>query len=1081
MAMLPFIAAAQLPDYVPTEGLEFWSAFDGNATDESIHSISATVQGALPTTDRNGLAQAALTFDGDDDFVLLYGAEGGIAFAEGLTLSAWIKPASSSGGTHPRIFNSTEGLGGGVDRWLFTWSPPLFGERMQFHVEPSSADGPYSSTPLNTGEWAHIAMTFEQGTVQFYLNGEVDGLANVSTTSLSHVLAAIQVGSANGNSFFHGDIDDIGIWNRPLTASEIQALFASVEVELPEYVPTDGLVAWYPFNGMAADESGYGNSVEVFGATLTEDRFGNPNGAYFFDGDDHMISPHQTWLNGGTGSRTFSGWFRQTEVVDYAHMITKGQFPLDDKLYLRIYSDGYTFSENSEFDNLAANGVSCPSPLDTSWNHLVGIKDTAEGTMSIYFNGVFMCSDAIDSPEYSPDNEAPLTLGVASADIPLPSGPQYFVGDLDELGIWNRALTEQEIIQLYDASSLTLGCTDSIACNYDATAEVDDGSCVYPPSVHLGDDLFTCDSSVVLAATVGSSYLWNTGDTSQTIQVFDSGVYTVEVAEEVDIENEESISFLEGIEDRVVIPHIAEYDVMTSGYSIALDIKLNSFETTNSGISDYIVHKLDESFGVGVNAMGFDIAISGGLPIVHFRLHDRLQSNLNYLVAIPQDSMALGEWHHMAFTIDESATKAYLNGEEVDAIETPSGFNIGNGSDPIVLGQPLEGASGFISEFNGNIDNLQLFSRALDPLEVASVASCPGNQMNSVDLLGYWNMENGQDGAISDLSEFGNGAQVMNAFLTSDTPSRSCSSYCAASDSVQVTILPCDNLTFLCGEGTVWDSTLQECVGVVSPADSILVPIPSCGEGTIWDPVNEECIIAIPADLNYDGCVTVNDLLVLLTVHGTCPPLPEWPDEPADTTWTCGDPLTYWDYDYATVLIGDQCWFAENLRTNRLQNGSFIPNVQAESDWIIQNSPALCFYDNDSSLAEIHGNLYNWYATTNEEGLCPEGWHSPDQTEWQVLIAFASDNTSISNAAKSLRSPEWCTGLNEFDFSALGSGNRRSSGEFEFIDSKARFWGTTISGFNPGIAFIQTLDCGNYTGAYFDIFRQGNPVRCIKD
>ena len=93
--------------------------------------------------------------------------------------------------------------------------------------------------------------------------------------------------------------------------------------QLPDYVPTEGLVAWYPFNGMAADESGYGNTVEVFGATLTEDRFGNPNGAYFFDGDDHMISPHQPWLNGGTGSRTFSGWFRQTEVVDYAHMITK--------------------------------------------------------------------------------------------------------------------------------------------------------------------------------------------------------------------------------------------------------------------------------------------------------------------------------------------------------------------------------------------------------------------------------------------------------------------------------------------------------------------------------------------------------------------------------------------------------------------------------------------------------------------------------------------------------------------------------------------------------------------------------------
>ena len=126
------------------------------------------------------------------------------------------------------------------------------------------------------------------------------------------------------------------------------------------------------------------------------------------------------------------------------------------------------------------------------------------------------------------------------------------------------------------------------------------------------------------------------------------------------------------------------------------------------------------------------------------------------------------------------------------------------------------------------------------------------SQLNSVDLLGYWNMEDGQDGAISDLSEFGNAAQVMDASLTSDTPSRSCSSHCAASDSVQVTILPCDNLTFLCGEGTFWDSTLAQCISI---ADTIYIEpiacVPSCGEGTVWDPVNEECIIAIPADLNY--------------------------------------------------------------------------------------------------------------------------------------------------------------------------------------------------------------------------------------
>ena len=82
----------------------------------------------------------------------------------------------------------------------------------------------------------------------------------------------------------------------------------------------------------------------------------------------------------------------------------------------------------------------------------------------------------------------------------------------------------------------------------------------------------------------------------------------------------------------------------------------------------------------------------------------------------------------------------------------------------------------------------------------------------------------------------------------------------------------CELIATYCGEGTVWDSTLQECV------TDLTFPTAPCGEGTVWDPVNEECIIAIPADLNYDGCVTVADLLELLTVHGTCPPIPQWPN-----------------------------------------------------------------------------------------------------------------------------------------------------------------------------------------------------------
>ena len=68
------------------------------------------------------------------------------------------------------------------------------------------------------------------------------------------------------------------------------SMTASVMAQVPSYVPTNGLVGWWPFNGNANDESGNGNNGTVNGATLTADRFGNANSAYSFDGVDDYIN-----------------------------------------------------------------------------------------------------------------------------------------------------------------------------------------------------------------------------------------------------------------------------------------------------------------------------------------------------------------------------------------------------------------------------------------------------------------------------------------------------------------------------------------------------------------------------------------------------------------------------------------------------------------------------------------------------------------------------------------------------------------------------------------------------------------------
>ena len=75
--------------------------------------------------------------------------------------------------------------------------------------------------------------------------------------------------------------------------------------QIPNYVPTNGLVGWWPFTGNANDLSGNGNNGTVNGATLTTDRFGSPNCAYLFNGNSNIVVPYnqnQTIIGAGTWS-----------------------------------------------------------------------------------------------------------------------------------------------------------------------------------------------------------------------------------------------------------------------------------------------------------------------------------------------------------------------------------------------------------------------------------------------------------------------------------------------------------------------------------------------------------------------------------------------------------------------------------------------------------------------------------------------------------------------------------------------------------------------------------------------------------
>ena len=113
----------------------------------------------------------------------------------------------------------------------------------------------------------------------------------------------------------------------------------------------------------------------------------------------------------------------------------------------------------------------------------------------------------------------------------------------------------------------------------------------------------------------------------------------------------------------------------------------------------------------------------------------------------------------------------------------------------------------------------------------------------------------------------------------------------------------------------------------------------------------------------------------------------------------CGTSVNFDGYDYETVQIGDQCWFAENLRTTVYADGTAIPEPTGygPNSWNGLGSGAdamgaRCDYDNDASNVATYGRLYNFHAVTDTRGLCPTGWHVPTDDEWTTLETYLDTN-----------------------------------------------------------------------------------------
>jgi hypothetical protein len=259
---------AQVPSYVPTNGLVGYWPFNGNANDESGNGNNGTVNGATLTTDRFGNVNSAYSFDGIYNYIQ---CTSDITNIDNVTISGWAKSNSSLGGAFVQIgeddFIVCNGIGvgkGGMSSQvgLNFWNLYNGNNLLSLISCVNYYDSGYL---LDSDTWFNFAITKNNNLISYYINGVYIG--NSTTTSTNNPINKIFFGSSGiapySKTFYSGRLDDIGIWNRALTSQELAAMYNGVTYSdtcnAVSGSLTQGLVGYWPFCGNANDDSGNGN------------------------------------------------------------------------------------------------------------------------------------------------------------------------------------------------------------------------------------------------------------------------------------------------------------------------------------------------------------------------------------------------------------------------------------------------------------------------------------------------------------------------------------------------------------------------------------------------------------------------------------------------------------------------------------------------------------------------------------------------------------------------------------------------------------------------------------------------------
>lgn len=473
-------------------GIISWWGGDNNALDIIGDNDGTLVNG---TTYSAGVVGQAFGLDGTDDYVQ-------VASPSGL-------PLGNSPRTMMIWFRTPKDLSIYTESSLIQYGTPynycMFGlitsgnapGKLYFYGQNADLAG---TTTVLPNTWYHGAVTYDGTTVRLYLNGqeEASGARALNTVINTDGLT---MGYRSVESRWKGELDEPAIFNRALSAEEIAAIYnaGSAGMCRPAAAPPSGMISFWRGNNDATDVMGLHNGTEINGASYAQGKAGQ---AFSLDGNDDCIDlgswfNYQSftvsmWVNPGVAQQTYADIIDNNHRNDLSWVIQ--QVGDSTNYYQWGIGDG---SGAPAYFNLPGG----------EWTYLVLTKDQTTKVGTVYLNGIETCS-FIGTTDINYDGSEYLWLGRWGG------GGRNWRGMLDEVAVFDRALTQAEIQNIYNAGNSSIGLFPlSITLTGTGNGTITSS----PAGIDCGTDCaeeFLSGTTVTLTATAssGSYFAGWTGD-----------------------------------------------------------------------------------------------------------------------------------------------------------------------------------------------------------------------------------------------------------------------------------------------------------------------------------------------------------------------------------------------------------------------------------------------------------------------------------------------------------------------------------------------------------------------------------------